>query len=294
MPTHFDPIHAENYLQRMALVGARSARNQLLASFEEPFGKVNDAYERFDFDKEGQSWDEYLSLYRSLVDDARFGHAQNAVTRAAGDVARMIICGFTETLDEIEGGAQRLPVGKYRLGADLRVTQEATISSIIINFFAPAVSDARDVELRRAWLASNLEAYSVLPGEEMDIGQVARGFGLGALAFAHPLLGVPALISNWANDGKQKKAATDRDAKYEEAMAQFYERVEAFREQLLNAADQSERYVLEKWREINVRAIMTVLSELAAAGHSVQHYLDEMDLNELDELEAQAGLGAKT
>lgn len=278
---------ANGYLLRVATVAPRIAESMMLWPFEEPFSKINEANEVFNFEKDEHSWEEHLTLCRSAIDGANFGRTRLGIAEQAAAVAGLVIDTFSEHLDALQGKSSDIQVGKYRLGADTRAMQHSKIASIVQSAFAPVTLEMAAVEQRRVWLADRFDTYATMPNEALDIGQAARSFGLGALAVANPLIGVPALISSWTSGDTKSKAAAAQDRKYEDAMWGFLEQIEELRKPVVKAAADTARYITDKWMEVNVHAVMTALQETALLGHSIQHYCDSLDFDELESLEAE-------
>lgn len=279
---------AQAFHQRAAVVYSAMAENRVYAPFNHAYVQINEAYERFDTDKEEHTREELLALFSSLFNDAKFGNAQKDVATAAGDIAGSIIEYYDDQVSTIFSGKPFETLSsRYRLSADLRASQLAKISAIVSSHFSAVIAEMKDIEQRRNWLQSNYQAFVTATNDEFDWGSAARNFGAGALAVANPIIGIPALIANFkfqSDKGKVESAQLDR---YVELFDEFENKVHAVRQQIIQAAELTKSYVSEKFKEVNGSAIAAILSEVAASGCILDHYFKSLDFKELESAERE-------
>lgn len=279
---------AQAFHQRAAVVYSVMAENRVCAPFNDAYVQINEAYERFDTDKQEHTREELLALFSSFFSAAKFGNAQKELTDAAGEIAKSIIEYYDDQVSTIFSGEPFEALStKYRLNADLRASQLAKISAIVTSHFLAVIAEMKDIEQRRNWLQSNYPDFVAATKDEFDWGSAASSFGAGALAAVHPIFGIPALIKNvtsQSDKGKAKRAQFDR---YLDLYDEFENKVRSVRQQIIQAAEQTKSYVGDKFKEVNESAITAILSQTAAGGCILDNYFKSLDFKELESVERE-------
>lgn len=277
---------AQSFHQRAAIVYSVIAENRVYAPFNDQYVQINDAYERFDTDKQEHTREELLTLFGSLFNAAKFGNCQKGLTEAAGEIAKSIVEYYDDQVSTIftEKPFEALS-SRYRLSADLRASQLAKISAIVSSHFSTVIAEMKDIEQRRNWLQSNYQAFVAATNDEFDWGSAARNFGAGALAVANPIIGIPALIANFKLQSDKGKAASAQLDHYVELFDEFENKVQSVRQHIIQAAEQTKKYVNDKFKEVNESAIVAILTEIAAGGCNLEHYFTSLDFKELESVE---------
>lgn len=279
---------ARTFHERGAAVYAAMAENRTYSVFNDPFVQINQAYECFNTEKDEHSREELLTLFSSLLNAAKFGNVQKDINSAGNDIAKAIIEYYDEQVSAIfsdQPFANLAP--RYALNADLRASQLAKISAIIVGHFSTVISEMKDIELRRNSLQSNYQALVAATNDEFDWGSAARNFGAGALAVANPIIGIPALIANFKFQSDKGKAESAQIDRYVELFDEFENKVLAVREHIVQAAEQTKSYVAEKFKEVNALAITALLSEIAGNGCVLDHYFKSLDYKGLEDAERE-------
>lgn len=279
---------ARTFHQRAAVVYSVMAENCVYVPFNDAYVHINEAYERFDTDKQEHTREELLTLFSSILSAAKFGNAQMDLSDAAGEIAKSIIEYYDDQVSEIFSGKPFETLStRYRLNADLRASQLAKISAIVTSHFSTVIAEIKDIEQRRNWLQSNYQAFVAATNNDFDWGSMARNFGAGALAVANPIIGIPALIANFkfqADKGKAESAQLDR---YVDLYDEFENKVQSARQKIIQAAEQTKSYVVEKFKEVNETAIATILTETSVGGCVLDHYFKSLDFKELERIERE-------
>lgn len=279
---------ARTFHQRAAVVFSVMAENRVYALFNNTYVQIDEAYERFDTDKQEHTREELLALFSSLFSVAKFGDTQKNLTEAAGEIAKSIIEYYDGQVSDIFSGKSFEALStRYRLNADLRASQLAKISAIVTSHFSTVIAELKDIEQRRSWLQSNYQAFVAATSDEFDWGSAARNFGAGALAVANPIIGIPALIANFklqADKGKAESAQLDR---YVDLCDEFENKIQSVRQQIIQAAEQTKSYVADKFKEVNESAIAEILLETSAGGCILDHYFKSLDFKELESIERE-------
>lgn len=282
--------HVSDYLERWARVAGAASEYEVLEPFTGAFEAVNKALSELEAEPE-RTWQTHLQFTRTLLDALKLGDADTALLSASENIAATLVGAFSDSVLKVFHSDRSLPLqARYRLTVDQRVTQEAKIVGIVQNFLRPSMVKLKELEHKRYWLDTNFHAYATLPGEELDITRLAKGFGLGALAVANPLIGVPALIGTWLSDTKQEKAGATQDVLYETTMKEFIDGIEVFRQLLLKASEQTRVYIEEKWREVIGIGVPAMLKAAVEVGEDIQNYVSNEDLQELTHLEVDFGI----
>jgi flagellar biosynthesis/type III secretory pathway protein FliH len=277
---------AQEFHQRAAVVYSLMAENRVYALFNDAYVQINEAYERFDTDKSEHTREELLELFSTFFNAAKFSNSQKDLMTAAIEIAESIIEYYDDQVFTIFSGKPFETLSsKYRLNADLRASQLSKISAIVTSHFATVIAEMRDIEQRRNWLQSNYQAFVTATNDEFDWGNAARNFGAGALAVAHPIIGIPALIANFKHQSDKQKTERAQLDRYVELFDEFENKVQSVRQQIIQAAEQTKRYVGDKFKEVNGSAIAAILSETAASGCILDHYFKSLDFKELENVE---------
>jgi uncharacterized UPF0160 family protein len=153
------------------------------------------------------------------------------------------------------------------------------------SFFSTVIAEMNDIEQRCNWLQSNYQAFVAETNDEFDWGSAARNFGAGALAVANPIIGIPALIANFKFESNKGKAASSQLDHYVELLDEFENKIQSVRQQIIQAAEQTKKYVNDKFNEVNESAIVAILTETAATGCNLEHYFKSLDFKELESVE---------
>lgn len=279
---------AQAYNDRAAKVFGAVAENLILAPFVDQYAQIDEAYNKFDPDRENHTEEELLFLVSSILSAAKFDNVQKDLASAADEIAKGIIAGYDEDISAIFSGKPFEDfASRYSLTADLRATQLAKISAIAVSHFSTVVMEVKDIEQRRNWLQSNYHTFVSGAGDTFDWGSAARQFGAGALAVAHPFIGVPALIANYKRDSDKAKAEGALFDRYVKLFEEFENKVQSVREQVIQAAEKTKSYAEDKCKEINVTAITAILTEMAAANCNLDHYFESLDVKQLESLEEE-------
>jgi hypothetical protein len=275
-----------DYSDRVAVVYGHKAENGAYLPFFEIYPKIDAAYEQFFHDENERTKEEFLRLASTLFDVAKFGNSQSGIFDFSDDIAKCIIQYYGEILDAIfiAQPFEDLAI-KYRLSADIKASQLAKISSIINNYFSSVITESRELETRRSWLYANYSAYVKATGGNFDIGSIVKGFGMGALAAANPIIGIPAFIANWKFQSDKEKQMGIQVDNWVDQFGEFEDKISTLRKKIIDAAEKAKAYVIEKSKEVLGAAIFQILSDLKNKGYSTDHFFSYLD-NEIKELES--------
>lgn len=272
--------------ERVAAVYADIANIMIRNVFNDQFGKINQAYERFNTDKEEHSREELLTLFSSMFDAAKFGNVQKDINTVGNDIAKEIVEYYDDQVSAIFSDQSFASISsRYALNADLRASQLAQISAIIVSHFSSVISEMKDIEQRRIFLQSNYQAFLNATNDEIDWESAARSFGAGALAVVNPIIGIPTLIAHFSSQSGKDKAKSAQIDSYLELLVEFENQVLAVRKNIIQSAELTKIYVYEKFKEVNSLAITTLLSEIATNGCVLEHYFKKLDYKWLENTE---------
>ena len=276
------------FQKRVAVIYSVLSENSIHAPFNEAYSRIDEAYQRYDTSKQEHTREELIALFSSVLDTARFEDTQKDLTAAAGEIAKSILDYYDEQLDTLFSDQPFENLGaQYQLSADLRVSQLGKISAIVLSYCSTIVTETKDIAQRRLWLQGNYQHIVNATNTELDWASTARNFGAGALAMAHPFIGIPALIANYKHQSDKDAAANAQIDRYCELFDEFENKINSLREQIIQSADQIKAYVKDKFSEVNGAAIAALLSETAANGCIIDHYFKSLNLKELEDAERE-------
>lgn len=273
--------HKEKFSVAIGIVAEQNA----YGPFDEAFQNINAAYEKYNLEKSDHSREELLELMEELFESTKFGNIQSSLLKFSERTADIIISNYIEAIDKIfdcQSFADLKP--NYQLNADQKATQRSKICFIITTNFSSASSDIREIETLRAWLQSNYSAYVSATSEEFDLGAVARNFGAGALAVASPWVGIPAFIVNWKMQSDKQKNSESQVEYWINQFSAFEDKIIALRQQLVDSAEKTKSYAIDKSKEVNGDAIITVCKNLEKLGHKLS-YFENFITGEISELD---------
>lgn len=254
--------------------------------FEGAFEKIHAAYEKFDFEKSDHSRKEFIKLFKKILKNAKFGNIQSDLIDLFDDTADRTVSWFVEAVDVIfdEQDFEELK-SNYQLSADQKSIQKSKISSILISNFNGVISEARDIESTRLWLQSNSEKFISKFNGEMDIGELARGAGTGALAVINPWIGIPAVIANLKMAMDKSNDNSSFTDQWIDHFADLEEKIILLRKRITNAVEKDKAYVIEKTAEVMGTAIIAICMDMEKHGHDVSHFYDYVraELSTIDE-----------
>lgn len=279
-------LKVQEYHQRAALIYSVIAEHSTYSPFNDAYGKVDKAYEEFDPGKKDHTSEHFHKLFSSIFDAVKFDSAQRELAASARENAKQIIDYYEKQISTIFSGQPFENLSsKYRLNPDLREAQLGKISAILTNNFSIIFAEITDIEQRKLWLQANYQAFIAASDDKFEWGSAAMGFGKGALAAVHPLIGIPLLIKHFSTESETSRAKSALIDMYTERFDEFENKIQSLRQQILHVGDNIKGYIAEKFKEINVSAISTVLSETAASGCNLDHYFKSLDFKELEETE---------
>jgi hypothetical protein len=253
--------------------------------FENPYMNFYRAYENIDTEKNEHGKEELLTFISSLTNSAKFGNAQKEINIIASDVSDAILEIYNEQLSTIFSGQSYESLSsRYELSIDLHTSQKIKISAIVVDFFSHILSELREIEQMRAYLESNYQNYANSINDDFDWEAMARSFGAGALTAINPFIGIPALIANAANNYKKDNEKNSNGDRYIDFHDAFEGKMKDVRQSIFKAYEQVYKYIYEKNKEINCKAINKILSDLAVRGCNIDHYLDNLEFKKINEL----------
>ncbi|MBU2760834.1 hypothetical protein [Acidithiobacillus sulfurivorans] len=241
-------------------------------------GKVNRIIEVYEIEKQRNEKEAYISFIKSLLDAANFSNIQRGVSSAANEIAKLIIQYYDDQVSMIftDKPFSHL-TSRYALNADLRETQITKISGIICGHFSHVISELKEFEQIRNWLQANFHVLASTDSDDVDWGSFSRLVGSGFLAGLNPLIGIPAAVASYAtfskniNDKAEKKSA--QKDQYVELLLDFLKKYDVITDQVGQCECQTAKYVSEKFSELNVIAIPTILTDITANGYEIDYYI---------------------
>ncbi|GCB02621.1 hypothetical protein [Ralstonia sp. SET104] len=277
---------ANEFHKRAAEIYAEIAKRAALSPFYGSCEKIDKSYEQFDIKKEGHSAKEWCDLFSSVIESANFDHIKVGVSSAGNEIAEMLIKLYEDQLGAIFSGRDFEKFGeKFKLNIDLRTSQIEKIAAIVSSHFTQAISEAGDLAQHRRRLQANYHDFAQAADDKFDWGSAARHFGAGALAFANPLIGIPALIANFAAGSDKNNRENSNIEVYFDLFSEFEDKIISLREKIDEAAERTKDYTRKKYIEVNSSAVSEVLREVFANDYAIDHYFTSLDLNDLREAE---------
>ena len=262
--------------RRWARAFARDAQRKLYSPFADRLLNVQQALRQLE--EAGDAREDVIAALDQLFEQTQLEAFDEPVNSVAAMIASRIIGEYEAQLDEL---FRRQPfesaIRKYALSADLRASQVARIRALIASNFSFLIGEAKELANQRGWLYVHFPEYRKFVGVEYDVGALARNVGLGALAVANPLLGVPALIANWKLQSDKNEKSQALIDNWIEKLNEFVQRLEGLEGHVAQACEKSAQYIEQKFRETCGDAIAHILAELQGAGHSAAHYYDALD-----------------
>lgn len=274
--------------KRSTRLFAAHTENVIQNHFSNGYENIDVAYEKYNANKDANPREALLELFPALYEAANFGSIKAALDKELEGCSEMILGGYDEAIRDVFSGQPfESESSRYALGADLRASQKAKITSILQSYCASFLGDIREIEQRRQWLQSNFNTFVVDTKGEFDWTDAAKNFGAGALAAANPLIGIPALISSFKNSSDKEKAKEARIEKYTQIFGEFEDAVNAARDKIVESSESAKSYVEKKCQEVHEQAVVTMLTELAGKGYSLEHYfaICEKEVGVLDAAE---------
>lgn len=258
--------------RRAGKIYGQHAQNVTLSPFNEGYEKIDNAYKKYNEKKSSSPREALLELFSASYEAANFGNVRIALESEMENCAEMILSGYDETIGEIFSGQSfEQESSRYALGADLRASQKAKISGILNSNCTQILGDIREIEQRRVWLQSNLATFIQDTKGEFDWGDAAKHFGAGALAAAHPLIGIPALISSFKGSSDKERAKEARVDKYTQVFGEFEDVLLSTRGRINKSGESAKAYMETKFLEIHDQAVVAILTDLSSKGYSLEH-----------------------
>lgn len=279
-------LEAKTFHQREAMMFSAWSENRILTSFNHGWPQIEEANVRYNTEKNEHTRNEILSFYSEIIEATNFGNVQRELITAAGDIAENLLKHYDNEISNIFlGQLFKHLESKYRLNIDLRASQLAKISAILMSHFSGVIAEMREIEQRRQWLLSNYSALVETTKDEFNWGSAARSLGAGALAVANPFIGIPALIVNFASQSSKGKAESAQVDRYSEQFAEFENKIYFLHQQILQAGEKTKTYICDKAHEVAVVAVLEVLKEITTNGHPIDHYIKSLDYAKLEKSE---------
>lgn len=261
------------YKEKMSLAIGIIAEGYAYAPFGEFFKKNNLAYKKFNPDKSEHTREEYHQFFEAILEASNFGNIQSQILTNSEEIADLIITTYVESIDILFEDKKLLNMKiKYQLNADQKAIQLSKISSIITSNFNTVVTYSREVETQRNWLESNYLKFKYATDDELDLGTIARNFGIGALAVAKPWIGIPAFIANWKTQSDQQKSMETMVENWFNKFCEFEEKIADCTKNIIDAAEKTKSYVTERSKEVNGDAIIDVCTGLKNLRQDIGHF----------------------
>lgn len=250
-------------------------------AFDEQFQIINEAYDVFSLERNEHSSDEVHKLISTILPGISFGNVVSQTQKKSDLIANEILSGYQSEIDGIFMGKEfeRLS-NKYRLGSDLKAEQLRKISLVIFGKFNAVFLKTREFDQRREWLLSNYGNLVKVTNVDADWGSFAKHFAGGALAVANPIIGIPLIVASWFGESDKDKQQQSFVERYGQEWDEFESMIEPLRQEIIDATANVSEYLLAKYDEL-FKGVIVMLKETAAAGHSLDHYFENIKKTEL-------------
>jgi hypothetical protein len=277
---------ARDFQQRMSEVYAIGAEDACFRPFVDIYDNFDRAIAKFNPEKNEHTRDELLTYTSEVLECGKFNDLQGQMVKAAEYIGNEIIEYYDEQLEKIfaQQPFESLAI-RYKLNSDLRATQVTKIRSIISEYFTKVILDAHNIEQSRAQLKSAYPKIVEATKAEFDWIGAAKSFGMGALAVAHPVMGITALISNFKNQSTKDKSDADLIDNFSSQFDELVDKIHGLRQEIIDAADKTKHYARGKFRDVNCDPIVASLMEIASNGYAIDHYFTSLDFTELKRIE---------
>lgn len=273
--------------ERLNKVIAALVGQIVLAPLDNNYSRINDAYHALE--ESQQEGKDYIELFEAVLDAANFGDSLSDLKNAPTVIGEIIIGTYVEYLDDI-AKKTGVDVSRYQLSADTKVEQLRKIELIVAGYISEVTSLIGEMERMRALLQSNFSKLQGVTSEEWgtkDWSFIAKSAGVGALAVAHPLIGIPMALRHFLGADDDQKNNDSFIENYMNHFDKLETKIEEVRRSLVDMESKVVKYCSEKNFEINCTASQQVLMELIKSGVNLDGYFSDLKKDEEDIVEME-------
>ena len=160
---------------------------------------------------------------------------------------------------------------RYTLTQEYITQQSLSGQNSLKRNLSPVYSELTEISrVQEQLMAAYPQVQSVLGDGQDGWGNMAMGFGSGALAVANPLIGVPLLIYRWANENKKGDFNNAFVANWCDRFVELCRRWDGLDAMYKPIYESQCRFIVEKINAISENAVLRILTELDAEGFNLK------------------------